>query len=419
MHEYIDHVQRLCRIAVVPHVDNAYRPHLLHPRRTVRYVAAFTVMKMIVLVAVVLLPAGIFAAPEAIHAQEEEIFRIVNGARAASGIAVLHADDRLTASAFAKSADMFARQYFAHVNEDGEGPGTFVSRTAYPYSVIGENLAMGFVTASDVVEAWRQSPAHAHNMLDAMFEDSGVRVLAGTYRGEPTVFIAQHFGRQLRSATAGALSGALASRASTGVDSAASPSATGATPIAQDVGVQEAAQGEQEPTPRVRAATLTWDELSSGETLVAATAVVDGSVASVRVHIADSEMTLGRTDETSNVFQGTATLVSPPEEVFRVVVPGSLAITDAGGTETLQTIPWEAPAIVRPSFGEKYTQAKRLLPETFGPTYRFARFIFAIAFIIFALAWLVNLLVEIRRQHLDLLVPGGALVLLLAVYWWV
>lgn len=408
MREYIDRAHRLCLLAVVPHETNDFRPHLLRPHRTARYLVAFTAMKFIVFGLVALLPVSIFASSEAVQVQERELTQLVNAERAAVGVPPLAEDARLVRSAGEKSGDMIERQYFAHTNDDGEGPGYFASRVGYPYSIIGENLAMGFVSAKDIVDAWRQSPLHARNMQEPAFADTGLSVVGGTYGGAPTIFVTQHFGRQRQVAP--------------------TPSAA---PIPTEVGTARVAVGGQKIIPpqrankettahamvQVQSASLAWSAHGNAQTTVTAKANIAGTVARAQVTVRGETIPLERAMGEESAYTGTATLPESPEKIFRVVVPATLSVTDSSGEGTVQDVLWEAPAIVLPSLVGRYAQAKKLLPETFGPIFSFSGTIFGIGFFVFAIAWLVNLLVEIRRQHLDLLVPGGALVLLLGWFW--
>lgn len=412
MREYIDHANRLCRIAFVPHEENAFRPYVLHPKRTVGYLIAFSVMKVIVLGLVVVLPASIFASTEAVQVQERELVRLVNAERAAIGVPPLADDVRLAQSSRAKSADMFERQYFAHTNGDGEGPGRFASRAGYPYSIIGENLAMGFVAAEDIVSAWRQSPLHARNMQEAAFADTGLSVVGGTYYGTPTMFVTQHFGKQR-------LAVATDPTAVAGDVTREMPANVPAPAVRPKLAQPQRVADNAETGAHVQSASLEWRASGDAQTEVIAKATIAGPVANAQVTVRGETIPLEHIPETQDAYVGTATLSEPSEDVFRVVVPATLSVTDASGQGTTQDVPWEAPAVVTPSLMVKYTQAKTLLPQTFGPVLSAVRTVYGIAFVIFALAWLVNLLVEIRRQHLDLLVPGGALVLLLAFYWMV
>lgn len=410
MQEYVDHAHRLCRIAFVPHEENAFRPHILHPKRTVGYLIAFSVMKAIVLGAVVVLPSSIFAAPEAVQVQEHELVRLVNAERAAVGVPPLVDDARLAQSSRAKSADMFERQYFAHTNSDGEGPGRFASRAGYPYRIIGENLAMGFVAAEDIVSAWRQSPLHARNMQEAAFADTGLSVVGGTYYGTPTMFVTQHFGKQrLAVATGPAAAAGAVTRGTPANGPAERPKLAQPQRIADNT----------ETSAHVQSASLEWRANGDARTEVTAKANIAGPVANAQVTVRGETIPLAHIPETQDAYVGTAILSEPSEDVFRVVVPATLSVTDTSGAGTIQDVSWESPAVVAPSLVTKYARAKTLLPETFGPVLGVARTVYGVAFVIFALAWLINFLVEIRRQHIDLLVPGGALVLLLAFYWMV
>lgn len=72
----------------------------------------------------------------------------------------------------------------------------------------------------------------------------------------------------------------------------------------------------------------------------------------------------------------------------------------------------------QPAMQETEEVRRALLPQTLGPILHTSRNITLAAFAIFALAWVINLLIEIRRQHLDLIVPGGVLVMLLGFLVW-
>lgn len=371
--------------AFIPHAGNQYRPHALHPRRTVGYAISFLAMKGVLLALVAALPLGIFAAPEAVEIQAQELAALVDRTRIDSGLPPLYTDARLARSATAKTKDMIERQYFAHVNADSNGPEFFAAQEHYPYSIVGENLAMGFASASAVLDAWKQSPTHARNLSDPLFADAGLGIMSGTFRGAPTIFITQHLGRP---------------RSAPPIPSA--PTDTVAVPTT--------------PTNIVRAASVEWRPRGR-KTEVIATAHLTDTVAKPEVTIRGTTIPLERTAPTSDEYTGRAVLPESPKQVFRVVVPPTLAATTATGTAVTQPIPWSNPAVIRPSFVEKYTQATTLLPTTLRPLQTWTRALFGVGLSIFALAWVLNCIVEIRRQHLDLLIPGGALVLLLAALW--
>jgi uncharacterized protein YkwD len=93
-----------------------------------------------------------------------EIFSAVNQLRGAYGLALLQLDDDLTRSAQAKADDMVARNYYGHVDPDGnEAP-------------CGENIAMHYPDAAAVFEGWLTSSGHRDNMTHPRYRRIGIGV---------------------------------------------------------------------------------------------------------------------------------------------------------------------------------------------------------------------------------------------------
>ncbi|HEY3055000.1 MAG TPA: CAP domain-containing protein [Thermoanaerobaculia bacterium] len=114
----------------------------------------------------------------------------MNRERAAYGLAPLHLNQQLTLAAGDRINDMFAKHYFNHISPDGIDPFTWADKRGYDYRLIGENLAVGYPTASGVVDGWMHSPAHRANILKKGFDEIGVAIAPGSparpYAG-PTV----------------------------------------------------------------------------------------------------------------------------------------------------------------------------------------------------------------------------------------
>jgi len=93
--------------------------------------------------------------------------------------------------------DMFADQYFAHVNSStGESAVTVASSVGYASLALGENLALGLYTGdAGVVNAWMNSPGHRANILDTHYTQIGVAVREGMFQGVETWIAVQVFGR--------------------------------------------------------------------------------------------------------------------------------------------------------------------------------------------------------------------------------
>lgn len=97
---------------------------------------------------------------------EQEVFRLVNDERAKAGLAALEWSDTLCAAAHIRvreSADLFS-----HTRPDGTKCDT-VNELAD-----GENIAKGYPTPEETVQAWMDSNGHRENILRSTFKISGV-----------------------------------------------------------------------------------------------------------------------------------------------------------------------------------------------------------------------------------------------------
>ncbi len=61
--------------------------------------------------------------------------------------------------------DLYLRNYFEHVNPDGENPGDRALDAGFCHRYVGENIAAGQISVPAVMEAWENSPGHNANML--------------------------------------------------------------------------------------------------------------------------------------------------------------------------------------------------------------------------------------------------------------
>jgi uncharacterized protein YkwD len=98
----------------------------------------------------------------------------MNRERIADGLRPLRFNEKLTEAAEDRVNDMFAKHYFSHVSPDGIDPFTWADVRGYRYTAIGENLAVGYRTADDVVDGWMSSPGHRENILKKEFDEIGI-----------------------------------------------------------------------------------------------------------------------------------------------------------------------------------------------------------------------------------------------------
>ena len=124
----------------------------------------------------------------------QDLLSQTNQKRQENGIAPLVLNSELTHAAEMKADDMLAKNYWAHVSPDGTTPWVFIKNAGYDYLYAGENLARGFTTAPDTVNAWMASPTHRENLLSPNFKEIGFAVKAGSLTGAETILVVQEFG---------------------------------------------------------------------------------------------------------------------------------------------------------------------------------------------------------------------------------
>ena len=107
-----------------------------------------------------------------------EVVTITNQRRRANGCGPLAVDRELTIASIRQSLYMAHTGLFSHVWRDGT---TFVARShAAGYSQpSGENIAWGYHTSTEVVDAWMASPSHRENILNCGAQSIGTGVAYG------------------------------------------------------------------------------------------------------------------------------------------------------------------------------------------------------------------------------------------------
>jgi hypothetical protein len=139
-------------------------------------------------------PIGLTTAAPGIDAVD--VMNRVNEERTNRFLPALITNQKLMAAATIKSNDMLERNYFAHVDPDGQYIWPTIEAQGYkPYKTLGENLAMDFTDAKTMVEAWMNSPGHRANILNDKFEDQGLAAIYGEFTsGHNTIEATNLFG---------------------------------------------------------------------------------------------------------------------------------------------------------------------------------------------------------------------------------
>ncbi len=114
---------------------------------------------------------------------EETMLELLNIEREKHGLNKLVLDDNLTTLARAHSADMWQRQYFAHIAPDGKTPLDRMKSSGIKFAHAGENLALT-KTIERAHEGLMESPGHRRNILDPKFGRVGIGVIDGGIYGK-------------------------------------------------------------------------------------------------------------------------------------------------------------------------------------------------------------------------------------------
>lgn len=180
-----------------PHDSNNQRAKFLHPSSLVLIIVLFLGLQLTINQLTNNYPHILGYASQI---SPEEIIRLTNAQRTADGLPEVKLDAQLSAAAAQKAADMFARNYWAHVSPIGREPWYFITQAGYGFRYAGENLARDFSDAKSIVDAWVASPTHRKNLLNSHYQDIGIAVVDGTLEGRETTLVVQMFGTKLSAA---------------------------------------------------------------------------------------------------------------------------------------------------------------------------------------------------------------------------
>jgi len=126
---------------------------------------------------VLALPAAIALASapgERILPQEQEVVNLVNAERAKLNRKPLLVNYQLQVAAWLHNEHMVATGCFSHTACGNGQPSDRVKKSGYKGGNVGENIAKGYRTPSEVMEGWMNSSGHRANILNANYIDIGV-----------------------------------------------------------------------------------------------------------------------------------------------------------------------------------------------------------------------------------------------------
>ncbi|HCC06476.1 TPA: hypothetical protein DEP94_03955 [Candidatus Nomurabacteria bacterium] len=174
----------------IPHAGNEYRPHF------------FRELSIgIILIGSIFLLGFSFGSSFFIHKTvlganlaSNVLVDLTNNQRLAFNETPLILNTKLQHAAFLKGEDMSKLGYFAHESPTGVTPWYWFKEAGYTFLYAGENLAINFSESNDVENAWMASPKHKENILNTNFREIGIATVDGVYQNNATTFIVQMFG---------------------------------------------------------------------------------------------------------------------------------------------------------------------------------------------------------------------------------
>ena len=178
----------------IPYAGNDYKPQALNPRRVFFHALSAILIKVLVIGFVITIPISAWLTPDVLLEQAKKIIALTNKIRQSAGVSLLVENSLLTQAAYNKAEDMILNQYFAHIGPDKKTVSDWLAGVNYKYAVAGENLAMGFSGAEEVVNGWVKSQTHYANIIDPDFSETGVGLSSGLYENYDTTLVAQFFG---------------------------------------------------------------------------------------------------------------------------------------------------------------------------------------------------------------------------------
>jgi uncharacterized protein YkwD len=103
------------------------------------------------------------------------LYNRLNNYRLENGLNLLQYSRTLERSADDYAFELVLKKFeLAHVDPEGDAPSDRALDAGFCHQFVGENLAEGFETTEQVMQAWKDSPGHNANLLGAQYDLVGV-----------------------------------------------------------------------------------------------------------------------------------------------------------------------------------------------------------------------------------------------------
>lgn len=105
----------------------------------------------------------------------KQVLDLTNAERKKASLKPLVLEETLNQAAMFKATDLASAGFFDHKDSAGRAPKDRIEMFGYKdWARVSENIAGGYLSAEEVVDAWMKSPSHRHNILDPKVEEIGL-----------------------------------------------------------------------------------------------------------------------------------------------------------------------------------------------------------------------------------------------------
>ncbi|MDA8611308.1 CAP domain-containing protein [Candidatus Pacebacteria bacterium] len=176
----------------IPHEGNDHKPHSLREKSIIYFLVIALVFELGFL-SILFSPLASSFKDNLAAILPQVLVLATNEERQDRNLGMLNTNEKLVLAAQLKADDMAEREFFAHVNPDGNQPWYYIQQAGYEFDAAGENLAVNFIDSDDVHRAWMKSPTHKANIVQNKFTEIGIATSRGRYEGKDVIFVAQFF----------------------------------------------------------------------------------------------------------------------------------------------------------------------------------------------------------------------------------
>ena len=494
--------QGLLKDLFIPYPGNNFQPNFLKPHRIAWYSITAVVIKAVVMLTIAIIPLSAWLTPDITQEQSQKIIALTNEIRGSLGLNELTVSNKLSDAAANKARDMVINQYFAHTSPRGHTLDYWLKNVNYNYDVAGENLAMGFSDANQVMNAWTKSKTHYSNIIDPSYREIGVAMVSGSYHDNDTTFVAQYFGSPKAATESNYQTKIVRQIISEPKDTSVSqadksnvspkilgqkttlpplvkptlmspetgsifkvnelklkilaPEAEAIYVIDNDRPIESAItnagsyfegtvnldEGRHELSLKsVRGGEITTSSVyqleidqtapivdqkktkiivstppSRTEKAINVTAYLSPDTAKATVNFGNFNLPLTQDNEDPTKWTASAIIFAEDQEqIFNPVTLANISASDRVGNEAVQDINWQNITPVQPSIMNQYFYAKNFRTGYINWLFNFASIYFKLLLVLVVAALALSIFIEVKRQHLKLILPSAGLIALLIV----